>query len=525
MIRRRMFLAGSAALAMPAISRGAERSVLRFIPQSDVTVIDPVLTTAYVTRNHAALVFDTLFGMNGTYDYEPQMLAGSTTDNDGRLWNLTLRDGLRFHDNQPVLARDCVASIRRWAARDAVGAKLMAATDDLSAPDDRTIRFRLNKPFPLLPFALGKTATPMCAMMPERLAQTDAFKPVPELIGSGPFRWVAQERVAGSRAVYERFTGYNPREGGTPAWTAGPKVVNFDRIQWMVIPDDATAAAALQSNEADWWEIPNSDLVPALSQAGHIRVEVKDPTGVIGFMRMNCLQPPFSDVAIRRALLGAVNQKDYMAAIAGDDPKMWRADVGVFCPGTAFASDVGMEVLTGPRDLGKVRAAIKAAGYDGARTVLLVATDTNYRRAMGEVGADMLKKSGLNVQEVDTDWGTLVHRRDNPGPVDQGGWSAIFTTLSGLDLSNPSGQAFQANGRKAWFGWPSSPKLEELRAAWYDAPDLATQKRICGAIQQQWWTDAPQLPIGQWFQPTAWRDSLDGIVNGFPVFWGVRRSA
>ena len=179
--------------------------------------------------------------------------------------NLTLRDGLRFHDNQPVLARDCVASIRRWAARDAVGAKLMAATDDLSAPDDRTIRFRLNKPFPLLPFALGKTATPMCAMMPERLAQTDAFKPVPELIGSGPFRWVAQERVAGSRAVYERFTGYNPREGGTPAWTAGPKVVNFDRIQWMVIPDDATAAAALQSNEADWWEIPNSDLVPALS--------------------------------------------------------------------------------------------------------------------------------------------------------------------------------------------------------------------------------------------------------------------
>lgn len=214
-----------------------------------------------------------------------------------------------------------------------------------------------------------------------------------------------------------------------------------------------------------------------------------------------------------------------MAAIASDDPKMWRADVGVFCPGTAFASDVGMEVLTGPRDLGKVRAAIKAAGYDGARTVLLVATDTNYRRAMGEVGADMLKKSGLNVQEVDTDWGTLVHRRDNPGPVDQGGWSAIFTTLSGLDLSNPSGQAFQANGRKAWFGWPSSPKLEELRAAWYDAPDLATQKRICGAIQQQWWTDAPQLPIGQWFQPTAWRDSLDGIVNGFPVFWGVRRSA
>ncbi|HEX5328509.1 MAG TPA: ABC transporter substrate-binding protein, partial [Acetobacteraceae bacterium] len=385
--------------------------------------------------------------------------------------------------------------------------------------------FRLKKPFPLLPFALGKTATPMCPMMPERLANTDPFKHVAELIGSGPYRWVANERVAGSRAVYERFAGYRPRDSGVPGWTAGPKVTHFDRVEWIVIPDDATAAAALQSDEADWWEIPNSDLMPVLKQAGHIRVEVTDPTGVIGFMRMNCLQPPFDNPAIRRAMLGAVDQRDYMIAIAGTDHKMWRDGVGVFCPGTSFATDIGMEVLNSPRDYGQVQKQIQAAGYANQKTVLMVATDTTYRRAMGQVGADMLRKSGLNVDEQDTDWGTLVHRRDNPGPVDKGGWSALFTTLSGLDLSNPSGHAFEANGRKAWFGWPTSPKLEALRAAWYDAPDLAAQKRICADIQRQWWIDVPQVPVGQWLQPTAWRDDIGDIVSGFPVFWGVRRGA
>lgn len=523
MIRRRTLIAGAGALALPGIARGAASRVLKFIPQSDVTVIDPVWSTAYVSRNHGYLIFDTLFGMDSAYQIQPQMLAGALTENDGRLWQLTLRDGLVFHDGQKVTARDCIASIRRWAARDALGGTLLATTDELSAPDDRTIRFRLKKPFPRLPYALGKTSTPMCAMMPERLALTDPFKQITEMVGSGPYRFKADERVSGARTVYERFDAYRPREGGTPGWTAGPKLAQFDRVEWRVISDDGTAAAALQAGEVDWWELPTNDLAPVLKQNGHIRMEVKDPTGVIGFLKMNCLQKPFDNAAIRRALLGAVVQRDYVTAIAGDDPKMGRAGVGVFCPGTELATDVGMEVLNGTRDPKRVRAAIEAAGYAGEKVALMVATDTTYRKAMGDVGADEMKGVGLNVDYQATDWGTVVQRRENKGPVDKGGWSAVFTTLSGLDLQMPSGHAFRANGEKAWFGWVTSPRIEELRAAWLDAQDLAAQKRIAADIQRQWWIDVPHIPIGQWFQPTAWRDDLDGMLEGFPVFWNIRR--
>jgi peptide/nickel transport system substrate-binding protein len=294
-------------------------------------------------------------------------------------------------------------------------------------------------------------------------------------------------------------------------------------VEWRVISDDGTAAAALQAGEVDWWELPTDDLASVLRRAGHIRMEVKDATGVIGFLKMNCLQKPFDNPAIRRALLGAVVQEDYVTAIAGTDPKMWRTGVGVFCPGTELATDVGIDVLTGPRDAKRVRAALAAAGYGGEKVALMVATDTHYRKAMGDVGADEMQGVGLNVDYQATDWGTVVQRRENKGPVDKGGWSAVFTTLSGLDLQVPSGHAFRANGEKAWFGWVSSPRIDALRADWLDAEDVAAQKRIAVEIQKQWWIDVPHIPIGQWFQPTAWRADLDGMLEGFPVFWNVRR--
>ncbi len=524
-MRRRTFVgtALSAPLAMPRIARADAVRTLKFIPQSDVTILDPIFTTAYVTRNHAYLVFDTLFGQDAAYRPTLQMLQSASTENDGLAWRLTLRPGLRFHDNSPVLARDCVASIRRWMRRDAFGGALLERVDELSAPDDRTILFRLKKKFPLLADALGKTPTLMCAIMPERLANTDPFKQVTEMVGSGPYRFKADERVAGARVAYERFEGYVPRESGTPEWTSGPKRAYFDRIEWNVIPDESTAAAALQTGEADWWEYPSADLLPLLAGNKSIRIEVPDPTGAICIARLNELHPPFDNPAIRRALLGAVNQADFMTAVAGTDPAMWRAGVGVFCPGTPMANDAGMDLLNGPRDLDRVKREIAAAGYDGAKVAILSATDFPFRRALAEVGADMMKKVGLNVDYQAMDWGTLVQRREKKDSVANGGWSMIITNLSGIDLSNPAGHSFRGNGEKAWFGWPTSPVIEQLRQDWLDAPDLATQQRLCVEIQKQTWIDVPQIPVGQFYQPTAFRSDLSGMLSGFAMFWNIRR--
>jgi peptide/nickel transport system substrate-binding protein len=526
-MKRRTFLAAAAAgLAMPAVVRAqgtpGSSALLKFIPQSDLTVLDPHWTTAYVTRNHAFMVFDTLYGTNGTYEPSPQMVAGHTVDDDGKLWRLTLRDGLLWHDGTPVLARDCVASIKRWGKKDGFGQALLAATGALSADGDKVIVFRLKQPFPLLPAALGKNTVYMPAMMPERLALTDPNTQVQEMVGSGPFRFVAKERVPGSLAVYEKFAGYVPLPSGTPDWTAGPKVVHFDRVEWHTTPDPATAAAALQSGETDWWDYATADLLPLLRRARGVKVAVQDPTGQIAIMRMNQLQPPFDNPGIRRALLGAVDQSDFMQAVVGTDPALWHDKVGVFCPGTPLANDAGMAVLDGPRDMGRVKADLAAAGYKGERVVLLVATDFPVLKALADVGADMMTRAGMNVDYQALDWGTVLTRRTSKAPVDHGGWSCFFTAWAGSDMLTPAGHiSLRGNGQDAWFGWPNAPKIEALRQEWFAAPDAAAQKKVAEALQQQVLTDVPYVPLGQYLQATAYRDSLRGVLDGFAIFWNV----
>lgn len=527
-MQRRTLLSSAAALAAlarPSIARAAGTGVLKFVPQTDVAVLDPIWTTTYPTRDHAYLVFDTLFGMTSAYEVTPQMLAGATTEGDGLVWNLTLRDGLRFHDDTPVLARDAVASIRRWGARDTFGQALMAATDELSAPTDKQIRFRLKQPFPLLPMALGKSASSMCAIMPERLASTDPFKQITEMTGSGPYRFKANERVPGALLVYEKFTDYVPRPDGVADWTAGPKIANLDRVEWHIIPDASTTLAAMRNGEIDWWWIPDADLVPALSQMPNLTVRNNDPTGLIATMRFNQMVPPFDNPALRRAVLAAVNQEDFMVAVAGTDPAWWRDGVGVFCPGTALANDAGLSAVTGKRDLAKAREAVKASGYNGERVVVLGASDIASSKALSDVGADLLKQIGLNVDYAISDWGTVVQRRAKTEPVAQGGWSIFHTFWSGTDQFTPAGHAFlRGNGRAAAPGWPTSPQLESLRSDWFRAPDLPAQQQVARAMQLQAFQDVPYVPLGQQLNATAYQKNLSGVLKGIPLFWNIRRS-
>ena len=522
MLTRRTLLAASGgALAMPSIARAAGSTTLTFIPQSDLTVLDPIWTTAYVTRNHGLMVFDTLYGIDATYAAQPQMVAGHVVDNDGKQWRLTLRPGLKFHDGTPVLARDCVASIQRWAKRDAVGQTLIAYTDELSAPDDRTIQFKLKKPFALLPDMLGKVGSSICAIMPERLAKTDPFTQVTEMVGSGPFRFVASERVVGSLVVYEKFADYVPREAGAPQWTSGPKRVFLDRVEWHAVPDQATAAAAMQRKEIDWWEIANSDTMSLLKGQ---TTQIADPTGYIGCMRMNELQPPFDNPAIRRVLLQVVNQADYMEAVAGEDPKLRHTPAGFFCPGLPMASDIGLEVFTGKRDFDAAKKALAAAGYKGERVVLMGASDLPNLKALGDVSADILQRAGFNVDYQVLDWGTVVQRRTKKDPVDQGGWSIFGTFWAGLDLATPANNAFlRATGEAGTFGWPKSEKLEALRQQWLDTPELAAQKALAVDIQKQALVDLPYVPVGQYFFSTAYQPNITGVLAGPPMFWNVRK--
>ncbi|TCZ57958.1 ABC transporter substrate-binding protein [Roseicella aquatilis] len=531
MQRRDLFLGGAGlalggTLAAPALAQPAASRVLKFIPQADLGILDPHITTAYVTRHHAFLVFDTLYGMDAEFRVTPQMAAGHAVEEDGRRWTITLRPGLKFHDGTPVTAKDCVASIRRWSGRHPLGQELNARLEEMSAADDQRIVFRLKRPYPLLAEALGSLVTPCCFIMPERLAKQDTSKPITEMVGSGPFRFKADERVQGSRFVYERFEGYVPREDGTPSWTAGPKRVNLNRVEWIVTPDPSTAAAALQNGEMDWWEQPTTDLLPLIQRNRNIVVENPNPTGLVGWGRFNHLHPPFNNPAIRRALMAAVSQDDYMTAVAGTDRSLWRDHVGFFPPETPFASDAGMEALKGPRDFDKVKRDLAAAGYKGEKVVLLAATDFPILNALAQVGNDMLRRAGMNVDFVATDWGSVVARRASREPPERGGWSMFFTFWTGLDVINPGvNQCIRGNGKDGWFGWASSERLEGLRQRWFDAPDLAAQKALAREMQAAAFEEAPTLPLGQYFQVTAYRRSLSDVPKGMPLFWGLKKAA
>lgn len=524
MHRRTVLGAAAGLMAAPRLANAQGAKVLRFVPSSDLAILDPTLAAAYVTRNHALMVFDQLYGQDNAYNPQPQMVAGHVVEDEGRLWTLTLREGLRFHDGEKVLARDCVASLRRWGRIDSFGQALMAATEELSAPTDTTIRFRMKRPFPLLPNALSKVAVFCPVMMPQRLAEAETGRPISEMIGSGPFRFLANERVPGARNVYEKFAGYVPRPDGVTEFTAGPKHVHLDRVEWLTMPDGATAAAALQQGEIDWWEAPSADLLPLLRRRRNLTIRVLDPAGSIGTLRFNFLHPPFNNPALRRALLHAIDQKACMNAVVGDDPSLYNARVGVFSPRSPMATDAGLDVLTGPRDIERARREIAASGYNGEKVVLLGASDLPAINGLAEVVNDTMKRCGLNVDFVVTDWGAAITRRLNRGPVAQGGWSAFCGTWSGQDFFNPAGHLpIRAAGERSWSGWPTNPKLEDLRNAWFEAPSLAEQQRLCREIQEEVWRFVTYVPLGQYVQNTAYHNSITGVLQGHPAFHNVRK--
>ena len=525
--RRGLLGAGLAAsLAAPRVAVGqAAARTLRFIPQSNLASLDPIWSTAVVVRNHGLMIYDTLFGLGSDYRPRPQMAAGHEVSSDGLTWTIVLRPGLRFHDGEPVRARDCVASIIRWSKRDVMGQRLDGLLDGMRAVDDSRIEIRLRRPWPGLAWALGKPSANMCAIMPERVAATDPFGQVRDATGSGPFRFRADQFRPGDVAVYERFDRYETRQEASDI-LAGGKPVHFDRVEWRILPDPATAGAALQNNEADWWETPLPDLLPLLRRNRDIVVDRVNSAGNLGVLRFNFLHPPFDDPAVRRALLPAVDQRAFMDAATGTDRDLSVVPAGVFTPGTPLATDAGLEVLTGPRDLERARRLLRESGYRGGRVVALSATDLPVLQNLSEVAADLMRRVGFNVDLAAMDWGAQIQRRTNRGAPDAGGWSTFCTTWEGLDVSVPgSHQPIRGNGANAWSGWPTMPRLEELRDAWFEAPDLEAERRIAAEIQRTVWTEVPFIPLGQVLPPMAYRRSLTGVVKGGPaLFWGVRRA-
>ncbi len=522
-MQRRTFLATTAAtLAGPALAQSAGQT-LRYVPQADLVILDPLTTTAYPTRNHGHLCWDTLYGIDADFIPRPQLAEGHIVEDDGKRWTFTLRSGPTFHDGERILAKDAVASIRRWMLRDTHGQTLATRMASIAALDDRRFEIRLNKPFGPMLDALGKASSYPCFILPERFATIDPSRGFNEVVGSGPYRFVAGERVSGSQTVYRRFEAYQPVQGPPPSMIAGPKLAHFERIEWKVMPDPATAAAALQAGEVDWWEQIAADLGPLLRRNRAITVDRIDAGGTMAMLRFNHLHPPFDDPAVRRAILPALAQSDFMQAIM-PSRELWKDGVGCFPDGSPLASDAGLAAVTSPRSIDAARRALAATGYAGQPAVMLHATDVVNNNVLGTVGVDLLRRVGFTVDDAVSDWGTVLQRRARREPPAQGGWGCVVVLFGSIDLGNPGAHLLlRANGNDAWFGWPTAPRLEALRDDWFEAPNLPAQQRIGRDIQTQFFQDLPFLPLGQYLIDSAYRRDISGVRRGITLPLNVRR--
>jgi peptide/nickel transport system substrate-binding protein len=521
---RRMFGAVLTAAALVPLGAHAQAGgTLRFAPEGDLRSLDPVWTTSGVTRTYAYMVYDQLFAFDDKFHAQPQMVDKWSVSADKLTYTFTLRDGLKWHDGGAVRPEDCIASIERWMKRDVLGQSLAEVVAEMKPVDAKTFRIRLKSPFPLMIESFSKLAAGALFIMPERIAKTDPNTQITESIGSGPFRFVKSEWVPGSKAVFERNPDYKARSE-PPNWGAGGKVARVQRVEWVYIPDAQTAVNALRSGSIDWMAKVPQDLVPQLEKAKDVDVRVIDPLGTWVIMRFNHEQPPFNNEKLRQAVMWAVDQTEYMQAVAGTDKKYWQTCFSYYTCKTPLASNAGAQALEGKRDLEKARELVKQSGYNGEKVVIMSATDMLLSNASALVTADMFRKIGLNVDLQSMDWGTQQQRRASRAAPTQGGWNVFFTYFSAADMINPAlNTPLSSNGAKSWIGWPTNPKLESLRTQWL-VSEPANQMKLASEIQVEAFKSVPYVPLGQFMIPTGFRRNLEGVVFSPEVFmWGVSK--
>ena len=518
----RRSLMALAVVALPLVGTptlASAETVLRVIPHADLKNLDPIWTTAYITRNHAYLIYDTLFAMDEDFKPQPQMVDTWETSADGKIWSFTLRDGLKFHDGAPVTSTDVIASLKRWGARDGMGQKLMEQMEEMVAVSDKTFQFKLKAPYGLVLESIGKISSNVPFIMPARIAATDPFEQIPEHIGSGPFKFEADQWVPGSTVVYTKFEDYVPRSE-PPSAAAGGKLAKVDKVIWTYFPDQTTAMNALIAGEVDFFEQPSTDLMPLLSAAEGVTAEVNDPLGSIGFARFNHLLPPFDNVEIRKAATMAMKQEDYLAGAIGD-PQFWKTCFSIYPCGTPLASEVASETIkTG--SIEKAAEALKAAGYDGTPIVIMHPTDIPVLSAFTLITAEKLRKAGFEVDLQAMDWSTLTSRRAKRDPVSEGGWNMFHTWWIGADVIDPMSIAFSGDLAKGWFGWATDEELEKARGEFASATTPEEKLAAGKKVQERVLKIAASVELGQFFVPVAYRNNVKGLIKS-PVqfFWNM----
>lgn len=493
-------------------------NVVRVVPHTELKVVDPVWTTAYVTRNHGYLIYDTLFALDENLEPQPQMVDKWSVSDDKKIWVFTLRDGLAWHDGSAVTADDCVASLLRWSKRDGMGQHMFLNLEEISSSDSKTFTLKFRKPTGGVLEALAKDSANVPFIMPARVAKTDPFTPIQDTTGSGPFVFSRSDWEPGSKVVYRRNKAYLPRNE-PQSFAAGGKVAKADRIEWVYYPDQVSAAVALINGKVDYVESPSTAMLPTLEGQKGIVVSSTDPLGNVAMLRFNSVVPPFDNAKVRLAVLGAIQQEDYMSAALGD-PRFWRVCYSVFPCGTPLSIDPDSDQMKAG-SLDHAKKLLADAGYDGTPVVILNPVDSPVISALTKVTAGKLQQMGMTVQVLDMTWAELTERRASRELASAGGWNIFHTWWLAADVQDPTSIVFSGDPNTGWYGWPKDDELERLRASFFDAQSPAERKQIAAKVQKRIVETGVLGILGQFFEPLAYRSEVQGITSPIQFYWNV----
>jgi peptide/nickel transport system substrate-binding protein len=512
-------LLGVQTLGAPTASA---QTTFKVVMLSDLKILDPMWTTAYIVRDHGYMVYDTLLAMDAKLEIKPQMVETWKVSDDKLTYTFTLRDGLTFHDGAPVTSEDVIASLKRWAVRDSSGQKLMQFTKEVAAVDAKTFTIVLKEKYGLVMESLGKPSSNVLFIMPKRVAETPADKQITEFVGSGPFVFMKDQWRPGEKVVYEKFKNYKPRPEPASG-LAGGKNVYLDRVEWVVLPDIQTAISALQAGELDMVQQPPFDMLEMLEKDKNLQIVDLNTLGTHFAFRFNTLHKPFDNPKIRQAALYAMNQQDVLTSGVGL-PKYAKECKALFACNAPNSTIKGWEDKL-QSNFAKSKQLLQEAGYDGTPLVLLAASDINAGRQTPVI-KQQLERGGFKVDMVTTDWQTVLARRSRKEAPDKGGWHGFITTLASADLLDPVMNFFTAAScDKAAIGWPCDTRIEELRDAYARELDVAKRKEIVDALQERLAEVPSYTPLGQYNMPVARRTNISGnLESPATVFWNVKKN-
>ncbi|SEB04066.1 ABC transporter substrate-binding protein [Variovorax sp. YR216] len=505
----------------PAAMAQAPAKTLRVVAHADLKILDPTFTTAYISRNFGYMVYDTLFAQDTSGKPQPQMVEKYTQSPDGKQWSFTLRPGLKFSDGSPVTTADVIASLQRWTSRDSLGRAMAANGAEFKAVDARTFTLTLAQPFGMVMEALAKPSGFPAFILPEKLAKLPASAPMTEVLGSGPFVFKRDEWVPGNKAVFVRNTQYVPRTEAVNGLSGGKKS-NFERVEWLYLPDANSAVAALQRGEVDLIEqLPPDYITPLRADS---KIKVGSGGGYQAFLVLNHLHAPFDNIKARQAFQMAVNQERFVAAMGYPaDMRMAYCHTYFMC-GSPNDTAAGSQGRAKP-DLAKAKALLAESGYKGEKVVLLVPTDVTYLNALALMAAQTLRSIGVNVDMQSMDWASIGARRAKRDAPSAGGWNVYVTVAGEFDANSPITNAYLSPAcGNSLPGWPCDKELDALRAAWLQASDASQRKPRLDAFQTRAFEAVPYINAGQYSAVYAARADLKGLDKlwgGMPLVWAL----